>query len=190
MPGQVFPPEGFGPWAIAGERLTAATRVRAVAPHDKAFISDLRWMNVSVASSWSARLRRSGDQRWAPLARPARQTGRSAYRSIPPRFSAWSSASLGRAAAWPPAMQCRHCRRPPEMPVGYHRNVPAASPTGSGRRTSDPRAAPRPGGWLLAETSLSRSRRVRRSCLGSPRRAISPYVAASRCAVEAYRLTI
>lgn len=73
------------------------------------------------------------------------------------------------------------------MPVGYHRNVPAASPTGSGRRTSDPRAAPRPGGWLLAETSLSRSRRVRRSCLGSPRRAISPYVAASRCAVEAYR---
>ena len=79
MPGQVFPPEGFGPWAIAGERLTAATRVRAVAPHHKAFISDLRWMNVSVASRWSARLRRSGDQRWAPLARPARQTGRSAY---------------------------------------------------------------------------------------------------------------
>src|SRR5260370_39339358 len=63
MPGQVAPPEGFGPCAIAGERLTAATRARAGAPQCKAFISDLRWMNVSASSSRSARFRRSGDQR-------------------------------------------------------------------------------------------------------------------------------
>jgi hypothetical protein len=64
------------------------------------------------------------------------------------------------------------------MPVGYHRNVLAASPTGS-HAPSDPRAARRQGGSGLAETSLTRSRRVRRSCLDSPQRAISPYVAAS-----------
>src|ERR1700758_3104114 len=55
MPGQVFPPEGFGPCAIAGERLTAAARPRAVSPHHKTFISDLRWMNVGVGSNRSAR---------------------------------------------------------------------------------------------------------------------------------------
>jgi hypothetical protein len=61
------------------------------------------------------------------------------------------------------------------MPVGYHRNVLAASPTGS-HAPFDPRAARRPGGSGLAETSLTRSRRVRRSCLDSPQRAISPCV--------------
>jgi hypothetical protein len=64
------------------------------------------------------------------------------------------------------------------MPVGYHRNVLAASPTGS-LAPSHPQATRRPGGSGPAETSLTRSRRVRRSCLDSHQRAISPYVAAS-----------
>jgi hypothetical protein len=74
------------------------------------------------------------------------------------------------------------------MPVGYHRNVPAASPTGP------PRAhrIRGPGGVRvargLAETSLSRSRAVRRFCFASPRRAISPYVGASEQELAVGRL--
>jgi hypothetical protein len=45
------------------------------------------------------------------------------------------------------------------MPVGYHRNVLAASPTGS-LAPSHPQATRRPGGSGPAETSLTRSRRV------------------------------
>jgi hypothetical protein len=41
MPGQALPPESFGPWAIAGERLIAAARAKVVAQQHRAFISDL-----------------------------------------------------------------------------------------------------------------------------------------------------
>src|SRR5260370_34966804 len=59
MPGQVAPPEGFGPCAIAGEGLTAARRRRAGAPPCKAFIWERRWMNVSLTTSRAARFPRT-----------------------------------------------------------------------------------------------------------------------------------
>ena len=63
------------------------------------------------------------------------------------------------------------------MPVGYHRNVPAASPTGppDAHRIHGPLGIEVARG--LAETSLFRSWAVRRFCFASSRRAISPYVA-------------
>jgi hypothetical protein len=50
---------------------------------------------------------------------------------------------------------------------------------GSARRTSDPRAARGPGASGTRRDEFVRSRAVRRSCLGSPRRTISPYIVAS-----------
>src|SRR5277367_1797593 len=42
MPGQVFPPESFGPWAIEGERLTAASKTRVEPASNRLFMSVLR----------------------------------------------------------------------------------------------------------------------------------------------------
>jgi hypothetical protein len=42
MPGQVFPPESFGPCAIAGEKFTAVSKARAAPASNKVFISVLR----------------------------------------------------------------------------------------------------------------------------------------------------
>jgi hypothetical protein len=42
MPGQLLPPESFGPCAIAGERLTAASNTRAMPESNRVFISVLR----------------------------------------------------------------------------------------------------------------------------------------------------
>ena len=65
------------------------------------------------------------------------------------------------------------------MPVGYYRDVPAASPTDppGAHRIRGPLGVQAPRGTRRDE--FVRSRAVRRSCLGSPRRAISPYIVAS-----------
>ena len=42
MPGQVFPPESFGPCAIEGERLTAASKTRVEPASNRLFMSVLR----------------------------------------------------------------------------------------------------------------------------------------------------
>jgi len=42
MPGQVFPPESFGPCAIAGERFTVASKARVTPASNRVFISILR----------------------------------------------------------------------------------------------------------------------------------------------------
>src|SRR3984957_1359507 len=145
MPGQVFPPEGFGPWAIADERLTAATRVRAVAPHYKAFISDLRWMSVTVASSWSPGsddlATRGGRHSPDPLGRRGgRRTGRyrpgSQHGALPPwvgRLRDLPRCNVGIDGGRRKCPLAIIAMFPP-----HRRRVP--------RRTSDPRAARHPGG--------------------------------------------
>jgi hypothetical protein len=44
MPGQVFPPESFGPCAIAGEKFTAVSKARVAPASDRVFISVTPYM--------------------------------------------------------------------------------------------------------------------------------------------------
>jgi hypothetical protein len=81
----------------------------------------------------------------------------------------WRSASLGWEAFDSPAVPYRDCRMLPEMLVGYHRNVSAASPAG-------PPGAIGPAGRSAYRRFGESERRVcvghgpPAPCLGSPRR--------------------
>jgi hypothetical protein len=102
MPGEVFRPEGFGPRAIAGERLMAAARPRELWR---------RTIKLSFRTSVGRERQFEPVNPASTIRRPeviATRPTRSADEAVGVTvdtacFSAWSSAFLGLAAVWPPA---------------------------------------------------------------------------------------
>jgi len=101
---------GPNQFAIAAERFAAVATARAVAAAIRFFHFTPHWVDVRMSSSrqlYSNVQAMSLESRHGELPR---------LDGKPPRF---------------PGVQCRNCTGLAEMPVGYHRDVAAASPRGS-----------------------------------------------------------
>jgi hypothetical protein len=144
-------------WSSARRGSTVQSAIPRRGPSDPSILRERRFEPVSPGSNDPPTRgdRHSPD----PVGRQGgRRNGRHRLGSQPGALPSW----VGRRRD-PLAMQCRYCRRPAEIPIGYYRNVPAASPTGP---PDTHRTAGRPGSRRLGDSQrpvcLDRRRAVAR----------------------------